>query len=54
MKNMIGGVATTHFVMQKLFTVQKEKHLHTEQGLIFLKQIVNYNKLNILPFSNLI
>ena len=27
MKNMIGGVATTHFVMQKLFTVQKEKHL---------------------------
>ena len=30
---MIGGVATTHFVMQKLFTVQKEKHLHTKLGL---------------------
>ena len=34
---MIGGVATTHFVMQKLFAVQKEKHLHTEHGLdVFL------------------
>ena len=32
-ENMIGGVATTHFVMQMLFTVQKEKHLHTEHGL---------------------
>ena len=32
-KNMIGGVATTFFVMQKLFTVQKEKHLHKEYGL---------------------
>ena len=31
------GVATTHFVMQILFTVQKEKHLHTKRGLdIFL------------------
>ena len=29
-KNLIGGVATTHFVMQKLLTVQKEKQLHTE------------------------
>ena len=33
MKSMIGGVATTHFVMQILLTVQKEKHLHTEHGL---------------------
>ena len=33
LKNMIGGVATTHFVMQILFTVQKEKLLHTEHGL---------------------
>ena len=34
---MIEGVATTHFVMQILFTVQKEKHLHTEHGLdVFL------------------
>ena len=34
---MIGGVATTHFVMQILFTVQKEKQLHTEHGLdVFL------------------
>ena len=33
MKNLIGGVATTRFVMQILFTVQKEKHLHTEHGL---------------------
>ena len=32
MKNMFGGVAATQFVMQKVFTVQKEKHLHTEQG----------------------
>ena len=32
MKNMIGGVAAAHFVMQKFFTVQKEKHLHTEHG----------------------
>ena len=30
---MIGGVANTHLVMQKLFTVQKEKRLHTEHGL---------------------
>ena len=37
MKNMIGGVATTHFIMQILFTVQKEKLLHTEHGLdVFL------------------
>ena len=34
---MIGAVATTHSVMQKLFTVQKEKHLHTELVLdVFL------------------
>ena len=33
LKNMIGGVATTHFVMQILFTVQKEKLLLTEHGL---------------------
>ena len=32
-EEMIGGVATTHFVMQILFTVQKKKHLHTEHGL---------------------
>ena len=37
MKKMIGGVAITHFVMQKLFTVQKKKQLHTEHGLdVFL------------------
>ena len=30
---MIGGVATNHFDNQKLSTVQKEKHLHTEHGL---------------------
>ena len=33
MKNMIGGVATTHFVMQNFFTVLKERHLPTEHGL---------------------
>ena len=34
---MVGGVTATHFVMQKIFTVQKEKHLHTEHGLdVFL------------------
>ena len=33
MKNTIGYVAITHFVMQILFIVQKEKHLHTEHGL---------------------
>ena len=32
-ENMIGGVATTHFVMQILFTVQKENDLHTEHEL---------------------
>ena len=52
MKNVIGGVATTHFVMQKLFTVLKEKHLPTEHGLDVLQQIVNYNSLNVQPFSN--
>ena len=37
MKNMIGGIATTHLVLQKLFTVHKEKHLHTEDELdVFL------------------
>ena len=35
-ENMIGGVATTHFVMQKTFTVQKKKHLLTEHGLDIL------------------
>ena len=29
---MIGGVATTYTVMQILFTLQKEKHLHTGYG----------------------
>ena len=37
MEIMNGDVATTHFVMQILFTVQKEKHLHTEYGLDFFK-----------------
>ena len=32
---MIGGVAITHFVMQKLFTVLKEKHLNTDNGHMF-------------------
>ena len=41
-KNLIGGVATTHFVMQIVFNVQKEKLLHTENGLnVFFLQIVN-------------
>ena len=35
MKNMIGGVAAAHFVMQKLFTVQKEKHFNTERTMYF-------------------
>ena len=40
MKNMNGGVATSDFVMQKVFTVQKEKHLHTEHGLdVFLSKL---------------
>ena len=30
---MIGDVATTDFVMQKLFTAQKKKHLHKKHGL---------------------
>ena len=50
MKNMIGGVATTYSVMQKLFTVQKEKHLHTEHGLDFFKQFVNYTNHNVASF----
>ena len=33
MKKFIGGVATTHFIMQKFFTEQKEKHLDKEHGL---------------------
>ena len=37
MKKMIGGVATTNFAMQKLFAVQKEKHLRTEHGLDVFK-----------------
>ena len=41
---MIGGVATKHFVMRRLFTVQKGKNLHTEHRLDFFKQILNYNK----------
>ena len=37
---MIGGVAATRFAMQELFTVQKEKHLHTEHGLdVFLNKL---------------
>ena len=32
-KKRIGGVGTTHFVIQKLYTVQKQKHLHAEHGL---------------------
>ena len=36
-KKVIGSVSTNHFVMQRLFNVQKEKHLHTEDGLdVFL------------------
>ena len=31
-KYMTGGTAATQFVMQKLFTVQKEKQLHTKHG----------------------
>ena len=50
MKNTIGDVATTHFVMQKLFTVQKEKHLHTELGLDVFQQMVNHNNPIALPF----
>ena len=50
---MIGGVAATRFAMQKLFTVQKEKHLHTEHGLdVFFKQTVNHDNLFALPFLN--
>ena len=30
---MTGVVTTTHFVLRKLFTLQKEKKLHTEHGL---------------------
>ena len=30
---MTGGVVTTHFVMQKIFTVQKENNLHTKHGI---------------------
>ena len=30
---MTGGLATTHFVMQKFFTEQKERHFETEHGL---------------------
>ena len=33
MKNMIWGIANSPFMMQKLFIVQKEKHLHTEHEL---------------------
>ena len=42
---MIAAAATTHFALQKLFTVRKVKHLRTEHGLIFFKQIVNDNNL---------
>ena len=51
-KNMIGGLATNHFVMQKLFTVQKENQLHTEHGLDAFLTNCNHNNLKILRFSN--
>ena len=55
MKKMIEGVATTYFVMQNLFTVQKKKHLHEEHGLDVFK--INCKLLNsfciILCFRNL-
>ena len=42
---MIGGEATTHFFTQKLFIVQKEKNLNTEQELdIFMRSF--FTKLN--------
>ena len=47
---MMGSVATTHFDMQKLFLPQKEKHLHREQGLDFLKQIVNHVNHFVISF----
>ena len=48
---MIGCVATTHFVMQKLFIVQKEKHLHTEHGLdVFLINCKLYKSFCIILF----
>ena len=35
--NMIGGVATTHIVMQQIFTVQKEKLLRNIDSMFFKK-----------------
>ena len=50
---MIGVVAATHFVMQKLFTLQKEKHPHTKHGANFFQKRKNQNKnLIALPFLN--
>ena len=34
-KNLIAGLANTHFDMQKLFTVQKEKLLQTDMDSTF-------------------
>ena len=42
-KECVRRVATIHIVMQKIFTVQKEKHLHTEHGHVFS---INCNFLN--------
>ena len=49
---MIGGVAITPFVMQILFTVQKEKHLHMEHGLdVFLINCKESKWFCIIEFS---
>ena len=50
LKNIIEAVAATHFVMQKLFIVQKEKHFHTEHGLDVLYYVVTQNNRIVLLF----
>ena len=47
-KKMNGGVSTTNLVMRKLFTVQKEKHLH-----IFSVNCSTIFELQLTPTTNL-
>ena len=52
MSYLIAGVAITQFVMQTLFTVQKEKLLPTEHGLVVCLTMLTHSKLNLVPFLN--
>ena len=52
---MIGDIATTIFVIQKHFIVQKKNHLHTEKySMFFNKLIIILNSLFYLVFKKII